>query len=43
MTKPLNQPNAVTLAAIQEVEDMIDGKIPKNSMSVADFVKEMKR
>jgi len=36
----LRIPNAVTLAAMQEVEDMISGKIPKNSMSVDDFLKE---
>ena len=33
-------PNAVTLAAMKEVEDMIGGKIPKYSMSVDDFLKE---
>ena len=37
----LNVPNATTLAAMQEIEDMRIGKLPKNSMSVADFVKEM--
>jgi len=36
----LRVPNAVTLAAMQEIEDMIDGKIPKYSMSVDDFLKE---
>jgi DNA-damage-inducible protein J len=37
----LNRPNAETLAALREIEDMRNGKIPKQSMSVADFVKEM--
>jgi len=36
----LRIPNAVTLAAMQEVEDMISGKKPKYSMSVDDFLKE---
>jgi DNA-damage-inducible protein J len=36
----LGIPNATTLAAMQEVEDMIRGKIPKYSMSVDDFLKE---
>ncbi|MEL7568162.1 MAG: type II toxin-antitoxin system RelB/DinJ family antitoxin [Dehalobacterium sp.] len=34
-------PNAKTLAAMQEVEDMISGKTPKNSISVDNFMKEM--
>ena len=34
-------PNAETLAAIKEVEDMKSGKIPKVKMSVSDFFKEM--
>jgi DNA-damage-inducible protein J len=37
----LNMPNAETLAAMQEIEDMKNGKIQKNSMSVADFAREM--
>jgi DNA-damage-inducible protein J len=37
----LNRPNAETLAALREITDMRSGKIPKQSMSVADFVKEM--
>ena len=34
-------PNETTLAAMEEVENMIGGKIPKRSMSVDDFVREM--
>ena len=37
----LNKPNAETLAAIREIEEMRIGLIPKQSMSVADFAKEM--
>jgi DNA-damage-inducible protein J len=37
----LNKPNEVTLAAIREIEGMRNGTIPKKSMSVADFVREM--
>ena len=37
----LNKPNAETLAAIREIEEMRSGLIPKQSMSVADFVREM--
>ena len=37
----LNKPNEETLAAIREIEGMRNGSIPKNSMSVADFVREM--
>ena len=37
----LNKPNAETLAAIKEIEEMRIGLIPKQSMSVADFAKEM--
>ena len=37
----LNRPNAETLAAIREVEMMRNGHVPKESMSVADFAKEM--
>jgi DNA-damage-inducible protein J len=37
----LNRPNAETLAALREIEDMRAGRIPKQSSSVADFVKEM--
>ena len=37
----LNRPNPETLAALREIEDMKAGKIPKQSSSVADFVKEM--
>ncbi|MCL1918883.1 MAG: type II toxin-antitoxin system RelB/DinJ family antitoxin [Peptococcaceae bacterium] len=37
----LNRPNAETVDALQEIRDMRNGIIPKNSSSVADFVKEM--
>lgn len=37
----LNKPNAETLAALREIEDMRAGKIPKQSSSVADFIREM--
>ena len=37
----LNKPNAETLAALLEIGDMRAGRIPKQSSSVADFVKEM--
>jgi len=37
----LHGQNTETLAALQEIADMKAGKIPKHSMSVADFVKTM--
>jgi DNA-damage-inducible protein J len=37
----LNRPNAETMAALREIADMRSGKIPKQSLSVAEFVKEM--
>jgi len=37
----LNRPNSETIAALQEIADMRSGKIPKQTASVADFVKEM--
>jgi len=37
----LQTPNAETMKAIREVEDMRNGKIPKTSMSVADFAAEL--
>jgi len=37
----LNKPNAETLAALREIGDMRAGRIPKQSSSVADFIKEM--
>ena len=37
----LNKPNPETLAALREIENMRAGAISKQSMSVADFVKEM--
>ena len=37
----LNIPNDTTLAAMQEIEDMKTGKIPKNPQSVASFLEKM--
>jgi len=37
----LDVPNAVTLEALKEVEDMKSGKIPKYQMSVKDFAEQM--
>jgi DNA-damage-inducible protein J len=37
----IDRPNADTLAAIREVEAMRQGLVPKQSMSVADFAREM--
>ena len=37
----LNRPNAETAAALREIADMRSGKIPKQSASVTDFVREM--
>jgi len=37
----LNKPNAETLAAIREIEEMRSGLIPKQTMSVAEFAREM--
>jgi DNA-damage-inducible protein J len=37
----LSRPNAETVAALQEIADMRSGKIPKQTTSVADFIKEM--
>jgi DNA-damage-inducible protein J len=37
----LNKPNAETLAALKEIEDMRAGIIPKQASSIADFAKEM--
>jgi len=37
----LNQPNAATLAAMQEIEDMRSGKLPKHPQRVEDFIAEM--
>ena len=34
----LNKPNPETLAVLREIEDMRAGIIPKQTMSVADFV-----
>jgi DNA-damage-inducible protein J len=36
----LNKPNAETLAAIREIEEMRSGLIPKRSMSVVDLARE---
>jgi len=35
------QPNATTLAAMQEIEDIINGKATSSPQSVDDFFKEM--
>jgi DNA-damage-inducible protein J len=37
----VNTPNAATIEAMQEIEDMISGKIPKHSQSVDEFISEM--
>ena len=37
----LSKPNPETLAAIREIEEMRSGLIPKQTMSVADFAREM--
>ena len=37
----LNTPNATTLAAMQEIEDMRNGALPKNTQRVASFLEEM--
>ena len=37
----LNRPNPETLAALREIEGMRAGVIPKQTMSVVDFAKEM--
>ena len=37
----LNKPNPETIAALHEIEAMRAGLIPKQSMSVADFAREM--
>jgi DNA-damage-inducible protein J len=37
----LNRPNAETAEALREISGMRSGRIPKQSSSVADFVKEM--
>jgi DNA-damage-inducible protein J len=37
----LARPNAETLSAIREIEDMRSGRIPKQPMSVADFANSM--
>ena len=37
----LNHPNAETVAALHEIKDMRNGKIPKQTATVADFVREM--
>lgn len=36
-----DKPNAETIAAMREIEDMRNGKVPRNQMSVSDFLKEM--
>jgi hypothetical protein len=34
-------PNSETIAAIQEVQDIIDGNIPSKSMTVEEFLKDL--
>jgi len=38
----LHRPNATTVAAMQEIEDMISGKIPKHPQSVESLFEELK-
>lgn len=35
------EPNATTIAAMKEIEELIDSKIPSSSQSVDDFFKEI--
>jgi len=37
----VNTPNAITLAAMQEIEDMRSGKLPKHPQSVESLFKEL--
>lgn len=37
----LNTPNAATLAAMQEIEDMKSGKLPKQPQSIENLFKEL--
>ncbi|MCL2323508.1 MAG: type II toxin-antitoxin system RelB/DinJ family antitoxin [Oscillospiraceae bacterium] len=37
----LNEPNAETLEAMQEIEDMISGKLPENPQSIKDLLEEL--
>lgn len=37
----LPAPNTTTLAAMKEIEEMIDGKTPSSSQNVEDFFKDM--
>ena len=37
----LSRPNIETIEALREINDMRQGKIPKQTASVSDFVKEM--
>jgi DNA-damage-inducible protein J len=37
----VNTPNATTIAAMQEIEDRISGKLPKHSQSVDEFISEI--
>jgi DNA-damage-inducible protein J len=37
----INTPNATTLAAMQEIEDMKSGNLPKHPQRVEDFLAEM--
>jgi hypothetical protein len=38
---PLTKPNADTLAATREIEDIRAGRLPRQSMSVANFTKQV--
>jgi DNA-damage-inducible protein J len=37
----INMPNTITIAAMQEVEDMRSGRLPKQPQRVEDFLAEM--
>lgn len=37
----LSAPNVTTLAAMQEIEGMINGRLPKHPQSVESFIQEM--
>lgn len=37
----VNTPNAATFAAMQEIEDMRSGRLPKHPQRVEDFIAEM--
>lgn len=37
----LNKPNAATLAAMREIEDIRSGTLPKHTQSIESFIQEM--